>query len=79
MMIGINIGYAMVVDDEPANREFAERLLQLASFSVKGASTGAEALANGSYRLTRQRPVAGEARDSKASRLSGRDQVTFPR
>ena len=45
MMIGINIGYAMVVDDEPANREFAERLLQLASFSVKGASTGAEALA----------------------------------
>ena len=45
MKIGTYIGYAMVVDDEPANREFAERLLQMASFSVKGASTGAEALA----------------------------------
>jgi len=44
-MIATNIGYAMVVDDEPANREFAERLLQMAAFTVKGASTGAEALA----------------------------------
>jgi DNA-binding response OmpR family regulator len=43
-MIATMIGYAMVVDDEPANREFAERLLQMAEFTVKGAGTGAEAL-----------------------------------
>lgn len=44
-MITTNIGCAIVVDDESSNRDFAERLLQMASFSVKGAATGAEALA----------------------------------
>src|SRR5262245_51585809 len=43
-MITIQAGYAVVVDDEPANRDFVERLLQTASFKVVGASTGAEAL-----------------------------------
>ncbi len=43
-MITIQAGYALVVDDEPANRDFVERLLQTASFKVVGASTGAEAL-----------------------------------
>src|SRR5687767_11500080 len=43
-MITIQAGYALVIDDEPANRDFLERLLQTASFKVLGASTGAEAL-----------------------------------
>ena len=43
-MITIQAGYALVVDDEPANRDFVERLLQTASFKVIGAGTGAEAL-----------------------------------
>lgn len=37
-------GHALVVDDEPANRDFVERLLQTAGFNVVGAGTGAEAL-----------------------------------
>ncbi len=43
-MITIQAGYALVIDDEPANRDFLERLLQTASFKVLGASSGAEAL-----------------------------------
>jgi CheY-like chemotaxis protein len=43
-MITIQAGYALVIDDEPANRDFVERLLQTASFKVIGASTGAAAL-----------------------------------
>ncbi len=43
-MITIQAGYALVIDDEPANRDFLERLLQTASFKVIGASTGAEGL-----------------------------------
>jgi CheY-like chemotaxis protein len=37
-------GHALVVDDEPANRDFVERLLQTAGYNVVGAATGAEAL-----------------------------------
>jgi DNA-binding response OmpR family regulator len=37
-------GQALVVDDEPANRDFVERLLQTAGYNVVGASTGAAAL-----------------------------------
>jgi len=44
-MITIQAGYAIVVDDEHANRDFLERLLQTASFKVIGAGTGAAALA----------------------------------
>src|SRR5512137_122481 len=44
-MITIRAGYALVVDDEPANRDFLERLMQMAGFKVSGASNGAEALA----------------------------------
>lgn len=36
--------YAMVVDDEPANRDFLVRLLEQAKFQVKGASSAMEAL-----------------------------------
>jgi len=43
-MITIQAGYALVIDDEPANRDFLERLLQTASFKVSGAATGAEGL-----------------------------------
>ena len=43
-MITIQAGYALVLDDEPANRDFLERLLQTASFKVMGAATGAEGL-----------------------------------
>ncbi len=43
-MITIQAGYAVVVDDEPANRDFLERLLQTASFKVTGAASGAEGL-----------------------------------
>ena len=43
-MITLEAGYALVVDDEPANRDFAERLLQHASFKVTGTGTGAEAI-----------------------------------
>ncbi|MCC7448895.1 MAG: response regulator [Anaerolineae bacterium] len=42
-MITLRAGYAIVVDDEPANRDFLERLLQTASFTVVGASSAAEA------------------------------------
>jgi CheY-like chemotaxis protein len=35
---------ALVVDDTPANRDFLERLLALATFSVRGASSGEAAL-----------------------------------
>jgi CheY-like chemotaxis protein len=35
---------ALVVDDAPANRDFAERLLGGAQFEVRGAATGALAL-----------------------------------
>lgn len=38
-------GFALVVDDEPANRDFLVRLLEQAELKVRGASTGAEALA----------------------------------
>lgn len=37
-------GQALVVDDEPANRDFVERLLQTAGYNVVGAATGAAAL-----------------------------------
>ncbi len=43
-MITIQAGHALVIDDEPANRDFVERLLQTASFKVSGASTGTEGL-----------------------------------
>lgn len=43
-MITIQAGYALVLDDEPANRDFLERLLQTANFKVMGAATGAEGL-----------------------------------
>lgn len=36
---------ALVVDDEPANRDFLVRLLEQARLRVRGAATGAEALA----------------------------------
>lgn len=36
--------FALVVDDEPANREFLERLLIQAKFTVRGASSGKAAL-----------------------------------
>src|SRR5262250_873382 len=42
-MITIQAGYAVVVDDEPANRDFLERLLQTAHFKVVGAATGKDA------------------------------------
>lgn len=35
---------ALVVDDNPANRDFLERLMMSAGFDVLGASTGKEAL-----------------------------------
>lgn len=35
---------ALVVDDAPANREFLERLLAQARFTIRGASSGQEAL-----------------------------------
>jgi DNA-binding NarL/FixJ family response regulator len=43
-MITLQAGYALVIDDEPANRDFLERLLQTASFKVVGASSGADGL-----------------------------------
>jgi CheY-like chemotaxis protein len=43
-LITIQAGYALVIDDEPGNRDFLERLLQTASFKVLGASSGEEAL-----------------------------------
>ncbi len=43
-MITIQAGYAVVVDDEPANCDFLVRLLQQAAFKVTGARTGTEAL-----------------------------------
>jgi CheY-like chemotaxis protein len=36
--------YALVIDDEPANRDFLVRLLEQARFQVKGASSALEAL-----------------------------------
>jgi CheY-like chemotaxis protein len=38
------IKFALVVDDEPANRDFLVRLLQQAKLEVRGASTAEEAL-----------------------------------
>jgi|SRR5579859_4779563 len=43
-MITLEAGYAVVVDDEPANRDFVERLLQMAAFKVSAAGTAADAL-----------------------------------
>jgi DNA-binding response OmpR family regulator len=43
-MITIQAGYALVIDDEPANRDFLVRLLQTANFKVVGADCGAEGL-----------------------------------
>lgn len=43
-MITIQAGYAVVIDDEPANCDFLVRLLQQADFKVTGAGTGEEAL-----------------------------------
>lgn len=43
-MITIQAGYALVIDDEPANRDFLERLLQTAAFKVTGAGCGADGL-----------------------------------
>jgi CheY-like chemotaxis protein len=44
-MPNIQAGHALVVDDEPANRDFLERLMQMAGFKVCGAGSRAEALA----------------------------------
>jgi DNA-binding response OmpR family regulator len=44
LMITIQAGYAVIVDDEPANRDFLERLMQMAGFKVSGASNRADAL-----------------------------------
>src|SRR5258708_7775957 len=44
-MINITTDYALVVDDEYANRDFAEKLLQKAGLKVVSASTGAEGIA----------------------------------
>lgn len=41
----IVLEFALVVDDEPANRDFLVRLLQQANLDVKGAATAAEARA----------------------------------
>lgn len=41
----VEYAFALVVDDEPANRDFLVRLLQQAKLEVKGASTAAEARA----------------------------------
>jgi DNA-binding response OmpR family regulator len=38
------VKFALVVDDEPANRDFLVRLLQQAKLEVRGASTADEAL-----------------------------------
>jgi DNA-binding response OmpR family regulator len=43
-MITIQAGYALVIDDEPANRDFLVRLLQTANFKVVGAERGDEGL-----------------------------------
>ena len=43
-MVSVEAGYAIVVDDEPANRDFAERLIQMAAYKVSGAGSGADAL-----------------------------------
>ncbi|HVO42094.1 MAG TPA: response regulator [Aggregatilineales bacterium] len=45
-MVTFQAGYAIVVDDEPANRDFLEKLLGTANFKVIGATSGAEALAS---------------------------------
>jgi DNA-binding response OmpR family regulator len=37
-------GFALVVEDEPANQDFFVRLITQAGFSVQGATTAAEAL-----------------------------------
>lgn len=44
-MLTVQAGYALVVDDEPANRDFLERLMQMAGFKVSGAGSCAEAIA----------------------------------
>lgn len=36
--------WALVIDDEPANRDFLMRLLEQANYEVQGASQGSEAL-----------------------------------
>jgi len=36
--------FALVIDDEPSNRDVMERMLHLASFSVAGAASATEAL-----------------------------------
>jgi CheY-like chemotaxis protein len=38
------VAYALVIDDEPANRDFLMRLLQQAKFEVQGASMGSKAV-----------------------------------
>ena len=43
-MVSVEAGYAIVVDDEPANRDFVERLIQMAAYKVSSAASGAEAL-----------------------------------
>jgi CheY-like chemotaxis protein len=40
----VKTNVALVIDDEPANRDFLVRLLQQAKLDVRGASTAAEAL-----------------------------------
>lgn len=42
--IGTMTKYAIVADDEPANRDFMVRLIQMAGFKVDGVGTGAEAI-----------------------------------
>src|SRR5579859_6557600 len=53
-MITLKEGHALVIDDEPANRDFVERLLQTAGFKVTSAGTGADGLkaARGFTQLT---------------------------
>ena len=41
----VELACALVIDDEPANRDFLVRLLQQAKLDVKGASTAADARA----------------------------------
>jgi len=44
MFINANSGHALVVDDEPNNRDFAQKLLEKAGLQVTSVGTGQEAL-----------------------------------
>jgi CheY-like chemotaxis protein len=71
--------YALVIDDAPANREFLERLIGLAGYTVKGADSAKSALETAcSLPSLHLAVIDMELPDTNGIQLTGKLRVQFP-